>query len=74
LHFFLGIEVKRCPSGLVLTQEKYIADLLTSWNVTLYRMSNSSIHYGKNFIDSWSCSWSLQKHCGCITVFDTNTS
>jgi histone deacetylase 1/2 len=28
LHFFLGIEVKRNSDGLVLTQEKYAADLL----------------------------------------------
>jgi histone deacetylase 1/2 len=28
LHFFLGIEVKKCSDGLVLTQEKYASDLL----------------------------------------------
>jgi histone deacetylase 1/2 len=28
LHFFLGIEVKRIPNGLLLTQEKYATELL----------------------------------------------
>jgi histone deacetylase 1/2 len=28
LHFFLGIEVKKIPDGLVLTQGKYATDLL----------------------------------------------
>jgi histone deacetylase 1/2 len=28
LHFFLGIEVKKMPHGLLLTQEKYATDLL----------------------------------------------
>jgi histone deacetylase 1/2 len=28
LHFFLGIEVRKCPNGIVLTQEKYAKDLL----------------------------------------------
>jgi hypothetical protein len=28
-NFFLGIEVKKSLNGLVLTQEKYAADLLT---------------------------------------------
>jgi histone deacetylase 1/2 len=28
LHFFLGIEVKKIQNGLILTQEKYAADLL----------------------------------------------
>jgi hypothetical protein len=28
LHFFLGIEVKKIPEGLLLSQEKYASDLL----------------------------------------------
>jgi histone deacetylase 1/2 len=28
LHFFLGIEVKRIHNGLLLTQEKYVIELL----------------------------------------------
>jgi histone deacetylase 1/2 len=28
LHFFLGIEVKRIPNGLLLTQEKYVLNCL----------------------------------------------
>jgi histone deacetylase 1/2 len=28
LHYFLGIEVKRTPNGLILTQEKYASDLV----------------------------------------------
>jgi histone deacetylase 1/2 len=28
LHFFLGIEVKKCSNGILLTQEKYAKDLL----------------------------------------------
>jgi histone deacetylase 1/2 len=28
LHYFLGIEVKKIPNGLLLTQAKYAADLL----------------------------------------------
>jgi histone deacetylase 1/2 len=29
LHYFLGIEVKRTPQGLLLTQDKYARDILT---------------------------------------------
>jgi hypothetical protein len=29
LHCFLGIEVKKTPDGLVLSQERYAADILT---------------------------------------------
>jgi histone deacetylase 1/2 len=29
LHYFLGLEVKQIPDGLLLTQEKYASDLLT---------------------------------------------
>jgi histone deacetylase 1/2 len=29
LHYFLGIEVKRTPQGLLLTQDKYARDMLT---------------------------------------------
>jgi histone deacetylase 1/2 len=29
LHYFLGIEVKKTPDGLVLSQERYAADILT---------------------------------------------
>jgi hypothetical protein len=28
LHFFLGIEVKKVPNGLLLTQEQYATELL----------------------------------------------
>jgi hypothetical protein len=28
LYFFLGIEVKKCSNGIVLTEEKYAKDLL----------------------------------------------
>jgi hypothetical protein len=28
LHYFLGIEVKRIPQGIVLSQGKYTSDLL----------------------------------------------
>jgi hypothetical protein len=28
LHYFLGIEVKKIPNGLLLTQAKYAANLL----------------------------------------------
>jgi histone deacetylase 1/2 len=28
LHFFIGIEVKKIPNGLLLTQEKYATNLL----------------------------------------------
>ena len=28
LHFFLGIEVKNVASGIILSQEKYVQDIL----------------------------------------------
>jgi hypothetical protein len=28
LHYFLGIEVNKCENGIILTQEKYVMDLL----------------------------------------------
>lgn len=28
LHYFLGIEVKKCAGGLVLTQERYATDVV----------------------------------------------
>jgi hypothetical protein len=28
IHFFLGIEVKKTPNGILLSQEKYANDLL----------------------------------------------
>jgi histone deacetylase 1/2 len=34
LHYFLGIEVKRSPNGLLLTQEKYASDLLGKLDMT----------------------------------------
>jgi hypothetical protein len=33
LHYFLGLEVKKIPNGLVLTQEKYAHDLLAKANM-----------------------------------------
>jgi hypothetical protein len=33
LHYFLGIEVNYSPSGLVLSQKKYITELLTKTNM-----------------------------------------
>ncbi|KAG7559542.1 GAG-pre-integrase domain [Arabidopsis thaliana x Arabidopsis arenosa] len=33
LHYFLGIEVTRSPTGLHLMQRKYITDLLTKYNM-----------------------------------------
>jgi hypothetical protein len=35
LHYFLGIEVKRSPKGLLLTQEKYASDLLSKLGMTM---------------------------------------
>jgi hypothetical protein len=34
LHFFLGIEVKKTPDGLLLSQEKYATDLLSRVGMT----------------------------------------
>jgi hypothetical protein len=33
LHYFLGIEVNKTRDGLVLTQEKYVADLLKKYDM-----------------------------------------
>jgi hypothetical protein len=58
LHFFLGIEVKKCSNGILLTQEKYAKDLLKKgWDVTLYIMSNSIVYCRKTLIDRWYTSW-----------------
>jgi hypothetical protein len=40
LHFFLGIDVKKVHDGLLLTQEKYAADLLV--RVGMKKMHNGS--------------------------------
>jgi histone deacetylase 1/2 len=40
VSYFLGIEVHRSPSGLVLTQQKYIRDLLTRMNMS----SSKGVH------------------------------
>jgi hypothetical protein len=34
LHYFLGIEVSPSPSGLILSQKKYITDLLHKTHMT----------------------------------------
>ena len=34
LHYFLGIEVNKASSGIVLTQEKYVTDLLRRVDMT----------------------------------------
>jgi hypothetical protein len=28
LHYFLGIQVNKCANGIILSQEKYVMDLL----------------------------------------------
>jgi histone deacetylase 1/2 len=33
LHYFLGIEVKRTPGGLLLSQERYAADVLARFGM-----------------------------------------
>ena len=39
LHFFLGIEVKKIPDGIVLNQEKYATELLTHMGMKDYKPS-----------------------------------
>ena len=59
LHYFLGVEAFRTPSGLFLTQSKYIHDLLARFDLTNSKpmptpMSSSqvlSIHDGTKLSD-----------------------
>lgn len=45
LHYFLGIEVKRSSSGLLLTQEKYASDLLSKLGMTKCKSDPTPLYY-----------------------------
>uniref|UniRef100_A0ACD6AGA9 Uncharacterized protein n=1 Tax=Avena sativa TaxID=4498 RepID=A0ACD6AGA9_AVESA len=48
LHFFLGIEVKKTQDGLLLTQEKYDADLLAKVGMTMCTPSPTPLSSTEN--------------------------
>lgn len=52
LNFFLGIEVTRTPSGLILSQSKYIDDLLKRLNLTSLKLAPTPLVLGKHYSTS----------------------
>ncbi|KAJ1686058.1 hypothetical protein LUZ63_017448 [Rhynchospora breviuscula] len=46
VHFFLGIEVSSCAAGLVLSQSKYIMDILSKANMTNARPCDTPMASG----------------------------
>lgn len=77
LNYFLGIEVHTTPGGLILSQKKYITDLLQKTNMTLCRPVSTPMSSSENEKAEWSsivCRsyYSLSKHCWCSAVFDSH--
>ena len=48
LHYFLGIEVKRVTYGIVLSQEKYVSDILKRSGMMNCKISSMPLSTTKN--------------------------
>ncbi|KAK2995537.1 hypothetical protein RJ640_026689 [Escallonia rubra] len=48
LHYFLGIQVKQLSDGILLTQEKYIEDLLKETNMATSKPCSTPLAVSSN--------------------------
>ena len=50
LNYFLGIEVKKIPKGILLTQEKYTTDLLKRVGMLQCKPVNTPMSTSEKFV------------------------
>uniref|UniRef100_A0A8R7RCH9 Reverse transcriptase Ty1/copia-type domain-containing protein n=1 Tax=Triticum urartu TaxID=4572 RepID=A0A8R7RCH9_TRIUA len=58
LHFFLGIEVKHVPSGIVLPQEKYVQEILQRMGMKTCKPSPTPLSVSE------SCPFMMERRLG----------
>jgi hypothetical protein len=48
LHYFLGIEVNKIPGGILLSQEKYVNDLLKKVGMSNSKLASTPMSASEN--------------------------